>query len=260
MMNKLNKKTFQKLISAFIAILLFAALPAAGLGAPERGSDAVGMDISGFQSVTFAGDPVDGSIFAGSSLTVINIWQRWCGPCWVELPYFLQLHEHYSETPEADVQVWGALYYGDNPSTIPEAVEFVAENGYNWNHMLMCDELTYAAVGGGDPAGITVPQTLIVDRYGIVRAQVLGKVDSFEELFGLTEDWLCTLLEEYAASAGDTDGDGSVTATDALIALRHAMGLADLDSGAFLRADIDGSGIVDMIDALTILRAALGIA
>ena len=76
---------------AALALCALLMLPAAGLGADEPPQSGVGMDISGFESYTFAGEPVDGSIFAETELTVINIWQRWCGPCWIELPHFQQL-------------------------------------------------------------------------------------------------------------------------------------------------------------------------
>ena len=255
----IRKTVLKRLLAAFVALMLFACCPAAGLGSSERANGAVGMNIADFHSVTFDGEPVDGGIFSRSALTVINIWQRWCGPCWAEMPYFLQLNQLYSATPEEDVQVWGALYYGDSPSTIPEAVEFVNENGYNWNHMLMCDEIAVAAVGGGDPASICVPQTLFVDRYGTVRAQVLRKLDSYEDLLALTEELLSTLNEEYAASAGDIDADGAVGANDALLALRYAMGLLELGTDQLLRGDVNGDGAVDPVDALLILRSAMGI-
>ena len=202
---------------------------------------------------------MDGSIFAETELTVINIWQRWCGPCWIELPHFQQLHEYYSETPEADVQVWGALYYGDNPSTIEQAVDFVAENGYTWNHMVICDELTIVAADGELTEYIIIPQTLIVDRYGVVRAQVKGKVDSYEELFDLTSEWLEILRSEYAAELGDIDLDGSVTSVDALLALRRSMGVVELTQAELLRGDVNCDGEVDSVDALIILRMSLGI-
>lgn len=244
---------------AALALCALLMLPAAGFGADEPPQGGVGMDISGFRSYTFAGEPVDGSIFAETELTVINIWQRWCGPCWIELPHFQQLHEYYSETPEADVQVWGALYYGDNPSTIEQAVDFVAENGYTWNHMVICDELTLVAADGDLTEYIIIPQTLIVDRYGVVRAQVKGKVDSYEELFDLTSEWLEILRSEYAAELGDIDLDGSVTSVDALLVLRRSMGIVELTQAELLRGDVNCDGEVDSVDALIILRMSLGI-
>lgn len=254
----MRSKTIAKFKSLFMALLL-AAIPAgvtAG-GVPVR--DGVGMDVSGFQSVTFEGEPVDGSIFAEAEMTVINIWQRWCGPCWAELPAFQQLYEHYSETPEADVRIWGALYYGDNPDTIQQAIDFVAANGYEWPQMLMCDEFTEVASGGEQVENLRIPQTLIIDRYGIVRAQHFGSITEYEELAEFVGGWLRELRDEYAAERGDVDGNGTVDSIDALLALQYALGAAELDNAQLLRGDINGDGGVDSSDALLILRFTMGL-
>ena len=57
---------------------------------------------------------------------------------------------------------------------------------------------------------------------------------------------------------GDVDGSGSVGSPDALIALRAALGLAELTADQLALADVDGSGVCDTADALLILRFALG--
>lgn len=58
---------------------------------------------------------------------------------------------------------------------------------------------------------------------------------------------------------GDVDRDHYVTAIDALLALRFAMDLIQLEGDAFLLADMTGDGEVESDDALLILRIALGI-
>ena len=57
---------------------------------------------------------------------------------------------------------------------------------------------------------------------------------------------------------GDANGDGAVDVTDALLALRYAMGLVD-ELPDLTAADMNGDGTVDMTDALAILRTAMGI-
>ena len=59
-------------------------------------------------------------------------------------------------------------------------------------------------------------------------------------------------------ASGDADGDGEITVLDALMVVRHAMGVALLDGQALGCCDVDGSGTVDMDDSLIILRSALG--
>ncbi|MDO4568276.1 MAG: dockerin type I repeat-containing protein [Clostridia bacterium] len=58
---------------------------------------------------------------------------------------------------------------------------------------------------------------------------------------------------------GDVDGDGVVSAVDALAALRHSMGMLTLSGDMLLRADVDGNGTVNAADALLIIRLSMGI-
>ena len=59
---------------------------------------------------------------------------------------------------------------------------------------------------------------------------------------------------------GDVNGSGTVDTSDALLILRFAMGLAELDGEQFTAADVNGSGTVDTSDALAVLRTAMGLA
>ncbi len=58
---------------------------------------------------------------------------------------------------------------------------------------------------------------------------------------------------------GDVDGNGTVTVSDAIMALRCAMGILTLNSEQRARADMDGSGTVTVSDAIMILRKAMGL-
>ena len=62
-----------------------------------------------------------------------------------------------------------------------------------------------------------------------------------------------------SADVGDVDADGSVTISDALLALRCAMGLLELTDDQLAAADVDGSYDVSTADALMILRCAMGL-
>ena len=76
----------------------------------------------------------------------------------------------------------------------------------------------------------------------------------------------CTVFSAVAADgterlAGDANGDGTVTASDASLVLRYVVGLDDhLDVGDCLRADINGNAEVDADDAASILRYVAKIA
>ncbi|MBR6006655.1 MAG: dockerin type I repeat-containing protein [Clostridia bacterium] len=58
---------------------------------------------------------------------------------------------------------------------------------------------------------------------------------------------------------GDIDFDGSVTVSDAVLALRAAMGIIELTNAQIAFGDVNGSGGCDISDAVLILRFAMGL-
>ena len=56
---------------------------------------------------------------------------------------------------------------------------------------------------------------------------------------------------------GDVDLDGDVDTADALMALRYAMGLIDLNEDQLAQAEVTGEGSVSVVDSLLILRKAM---
>lgn len=74
--------------------------------------------------------------------------------------------------------------------------------------------------------------------------------------FGLTASISCG----SALPAGDVNGDGVVDISDALLAMRYAMGIANLTADQLGRANVNGDNSVDISDALIIMRLAMGLA
>lgn len=62
-----------------------------------------------------------------------------------------------------------------------------------------------------------------------------------------------------AKTKGDVDGNGSITAADARLALRASVGLESFTDEQTLSADIDANGTVTAADARLILRASVGL-
>lgn len=60
---------------------------------------------------------------------------------------------------------------------------------------------------------------------------------------------------------GDVDGDGSISAADARLALRKSVDLETYEEGSpeFLACDVDFDGNVSAADARLILRASVGL-
>lgn len=57
---------------------------------------------------------------------------------------------------------------------------------------------------------------------------------------------------------GDANGDGTIDSLDALIMLRHSIGLFIIDESDFAFADVDENGAVDSNDAILTLRYSVG--
>ena len=245
-----------------IVAILCAALLAAAVFMPVSAvetKDAVGMNVSNFSGTDLlTGEPVTGAMLGNAVCNVINEWATWCGPCVNEMPHFMAMHEYYSSTPELDVQIFGSVYYsnGCNAST---AAAFLTQNGYTWPNI--GEDSVLAAVFNNSNA---IPNTIIVDRHGVVRHMTTGSFPSSAALQEYIEGWYETLLEEEGPIGpaqpvwGDADGNGVVDLSDALMALRYAMGLIDSVPGLDY---IDGNndGTVDISDALIILRIAMGL-
>lgn len=56
---------------------------------------------------------------------------------------------------------------------------------------------------------------------------------------------------------GDVDGNGSVSVSDALIAMRIAMGTLEATETQMAHGDLDGNGSISMAEALEIMRVAM---
>lgn len=79
----------------------------------------------------------------------------------------------------------------------------------------------------------------------------------YEKTSAFGEAVLDDVSIDYGCRLGDVDRDGAVTAADALLVMRAAMGLIELDWPRL--ADVNLSGTVDIADAIILLRRAMGI-
>lgn len=251
----------KKLLSVLMAVMLLIAASFPVLADDGRETrDAVGMSLIGLNTTDLYGAPVNDSIFAGYTMTVMNYWATWCGPCIGEMPDFLTLYNYYEATPENDVQLWGVLMY-DYPDEIPEAIQMTEANGWTWGHMRKNTQLYNIALALVGDGSVPIPQTIIVDRNGTIRAHKRARFFDYEEMYEYVSGWYETLSAEEGPGAvhGDADGDGAVSVSDALMALRHAMGILTLGESAASACDIDQDGSVTVADALSILRFSMGL-
>ena len=257
----------KKLLAALLALAL-VTVPFVSVGAKtETGNRhyAIGMNISDMNTTDIDMNPVDGAIFAQTTMTIINFWATWCGPCRAEMPHFQTIHEYYSSTNELDVQLYGCLLE-DSTSTIAAAKALCAQLGCTWTHLRRDNVLTSVLLATEEEeGGVYIPQTIIVNRQGEIVDHVVGSFQNYNDLADWVSGWLETLSETDPpvcpepdpAIPGDCDGDGQITVQDALAILRVYMGLSEAPGGADL--DANGDGSFDMQDALYVLRFAMGL-
>ena len=249
----------KKIIAIMIAVILIGAMMLPVYAESDVNTKlGVGMSIIGFSAVdVLTGETITSDVLDDVVCTVINEWADWCGPCLAELPHFQTMHEYYSATPEADVQILGSVYCSPGGTTAASAAALCTSNGYTWHNLV--EDSVLAEVFN---TSSYIPQTIIVDRHGVVRDHAVGGF-SEDELRDFIEGWYQALLEEEGPTEpgyinGDVNGDEMLDATDALLVLRYALGVLD-DIPNPAAADVNGDGAVDAVDALLVLRAALGV-
>ena len=134
----------------------------AGLQTPEE-PEAAPED--GF--LTSDGAPTALADFRGR-VVVLNVWAMWCRPCRTELPTIAALDQAYG-----DELAVVAVNVDRTPEEITAAQTFLAEE--NAPLAFYSDptfELPFRLPGRG-----AMPQTLIIDRQGRVRAWLAGEAD-----------------------------------------------------------------------------------
>lgn len=95
------------------------------------------------------------------------------------------------------------------------------------------------------------------------RAEVVFSADYFDPeqntYITIRAECVIQVTDGIDHPTGDVDMDGTVTVSDALLAMRKAMGIINLTSQQVELADFDGDGAVDIADALMIMRRAMGL-
>lgn len=73
-------------------------------------------------------------VFAGSTLTIVNVWGTFCGPCIGEMPFLGQLAEEYADR---GVRIIGIVIdVGDDQTALENARSIVEATGAGYLHLI----------------------------------------------------------------------------------------------------------------------------
>lgn len=160
---------------AAVVLVLLGALGVAvarGPGAQGAGTSPAtgpgGGAMNGRPAPPLAGKTLTGSHFRlrpSGRVTVVNIWASWCGPCREELPTLVQVQHQWRGR--------GVRLVTINTKDGPVAARSFLHRLHVTDLLAVSDPQGRMAVAWGATG---VPETVVVDRHGIVRARWLGAV------------------------------------------------------------------------------------
>ena len=166
----------------------FAAVWLAGCG---TGSDsvraAVKAEMSRKPAPNFSLKDAEGKVVKLSDykgkVVLLNFWATWCGPCKIEIPWFIEFEQNYRDKGFAvlgvamDEEGWAAVK------------PYVTAHKVNYR-MVIGDDMTAQMYGGVD----SLPTSFLIDREGRTAAVHVGLVskkvylDDIAQLLGKSSD------------------------------------------------------------------------
>ena len=129
-------------------------------------------------------------------VVLLNFWATWCGPCKVEIPWFMQFEQQYKDR---GLVVLGVAMDEEGWSAVKP---YISERKINYR-ILLGDDNVAQAYGGVD----SLPTTFVIDREGRIVGRHVGlvsKSDYEDEIKEALDSW-------HAAGIGDLHADRRTT-------------------------------------------------
>jgi thiol-disulfide isomerase/thioredoxin len=160
------KRNFAALF--FVAVLVAAMLYVASHGIRGAGNtnndslDVAGKPAPDFTLQSLEGKNIQLSGYKGQAV-LLNFWATWCGPCKIEMPWFVELQKEYG--PQG-LQIVGVAM---DDASKEDITRFVKEMGVNYPILIGKENV------GNDYGGVNVlPTTFFIDRDGKIVAREFG--------------------------------------------------------------------------------------
>lgn len=135
-------------------------------------------DVGPFEVAMLDGSRLSDTDLRGT-VTVLNVWGSWCGPCRAEAPELVKAVERLG--PDAQ-------FYGINVRDSPDAARaFERAFDIPYPSVRPDDSASVLLAFRGVLTAVAVPSTVVVDANGEVAARVVGQLDA-STLVGLVED------------------------------------------------------------------------
>jgi peroxiredoxin len=165
------------MLAAVIAIVVLGGRhhrKATGSGPTVKG-DGVGALAPEFTLSTVDGKKVKLSDYRGKAV-LLNFWATWCGPCKVEIPWFMDLEKQYGSQ---GLVVLGVAMDDDGKNDV---TKFAKDMKIDYTVVLGTDDIAdqYGGVEG-------LPTTFYLDRNGKIVKKVAGLVSHSEIEDGIKE-------------------------------------------------------------------------
>ncbi|HUQ49487.1 MAG TPA: redoxin domain-containing protein [Terriglobales bacterium] len=136
-----------------------------GISGEALSGEFVGKQAPDFELSSLEGKPVKLSDFRGRPV-LLNFWATWCGPCKIEMPWFVEFKKRY------EAQGFEIVGVAMEDTSSEEIKKFTDKMGINYV-MLRGKEAVGTAYGGVQG----LPASFYIDRNGKIVAQHAGLID-----------------------------------------------------------------------------------
>lgn len=149
--------------AVIVAAMLYVGFHAARRSAPSHSSFAGKSSVApDFTLESLDGKNMRLSDFRGKAV-LLNFWATWCGPCKIEMPWFVELQNQYGSQ---GLQIVGVAM---DDSAKEDIVKFVKDMGVNYPVLIGKEAVGDAY--GGVPA---LPESFFISRDGKIVEKFIG--------------------------------------------------------------------------------------